>query len=134
MTRTYPDSDILIAAAKGNEDISEAAIALLEDPEREFVASTYTIFETLATALHNGFSDQAEFYERFFDDIEEWAITCEDVLATAYNESVDCGVHGFDAFHVAAAISLNADELVTGERSTSMLANTPNIHVVSMRT
>jgi hypothetical protein len=47
MTRTYLDANILIAAFQGEGDGAMAAIAALDDPDREFVVSDFLRLETL---------------------------------------------------------------------------------------
>jgi hypothetical protein len=41
MTRTYLDSGVLIAAARGTDDLAAAALALLSDTARVFVSSVF---------------------------------------------------------------------------------------------
>lgn len=41
MTRTFIDSGVLIVAARGEGAIAERALAILEDPNREFASSVF---------------------------------------------------------------------------------------------
>ncbi len=47
MKRTFVDSGVLIAAARGNEDVARQAMAVLDDPEREFASSPLVKLEVL---------------------------------------------------------------------------------------
>jgi predicted nucleic acid-binding protein len=106
MIRTYVDSDILIAAAKGNDTVSPIALAILSDPNREFVSSMYIVLETLASTAHNGYDLQCEFYEDFLSDVTDWAECTDDLMIAAFQHMVDEGMKTVDALHVACATSL----------------------------
>jgi predicted nucleic acid-binding protein len=47
MTRTYLDSGVLIAAARGNDEAATLAFALLADTSRVFVSSVFVRLEIL---------------------------------------------------------------------------------------
>jgi predicted nucleic acid-binding protein len=49
--RTFVDAGVLIAAARGGTEQSRRAMAVLDDPEREFVASPFLRLEVLPQAL-----------------------------------------------------------------------------------
>jgi hypothetical protein len=62
------DADVLIAAAKGTEDFSVAALAVLDDPDRSFVASDLVKLEVLPMPTFFGHARTVSFYEEYFDE------------------------------------------------------------------
>ena len=61
----YLDACIIIAAAKGTEELFDAALALIADPECDFIASRAVTLEAVAPPAAHGFTDQAEFAREF---------------------------------------------------------------------
>jgi predicted nucleic acid-binding protein len=51
--RTFIDSDVLIAAARGRSEQSKMAMQILDDPSREFVSSPFVKLEVLPKAIFN---------------------------------------------------------------------------------
>ncbi|MHB8763287.1 MAG: type II toxin-antitoxin system VapC family toxin [Deferrisomatales bacterium] len=133
MTRTFVDACVLIAAARGDHQVHEEAMAVLEDPKREFVASDFLRLEVLPKPLYNGYEAEAEFYKVFFSAAVDWAKTDEGLLADAYDEAVRNGLSAVDALHVVGAAAKGASELVTAERRTSPLLRSSTVKVVSIR-
>ena len=66
MKRTYVDSGVLIAAARGSGRLFDRATAILADPSREFVSSAYVRLETVPKAVFFNRTTEVEFYEEFF--------------------------------------------------------------------
>jgi predicted nucleic acid-binding protein len=53
MTRTFVDAGVLIAAATGRQPaLYRRAIAILDDPVRDFVASDFLRLEVLPKAIY----------------------------------------------------------------------------------
>jgi len=52
LTRTFLDAGILIAAVRGQEDEAARALAILADPERNFVTSNFLRMEVLPKAIY----------------------------------------------------------------------------------
>lgn len=50
--RTYVDAGVLIAAARGKDDVAVKAIQILDDPDREFVSSPFLRLEVLPKAVY----------------------------------------------------------------------------------
>ena len=63
--RTFLDSGVLIAAARGVDDTALQALRILDDPDREFVSSIFVKLEVLPKAIYNGFKEEATFYQSF---------------------------------------------------------------------
>lgn len=51
--RTFIDSGVLIAAARGRSEQSKRAMQILDDPSREFVSSPFVKLEILPKAIFN---------------------------------------------------------------------------------
>lgn len=115
MTRTYVDAGVLIAVARGFQFGSYRAVTVLEDPERIFVASALLRLEVLPKALYHRNHAEVALYEAFFAGVSVWAEPVERVVEIAEREAARHGLKALDALHVAAAILLGADELITTE-------------------
>jgi predicted nucleic acid-binding protein len=113
---TYVDAGILIAAARGGSEQSARAMAILDDPQRTFVASVFVKLEVLPQARFNRRMAEVEFYEAFFAEVSAWADDLEAVTTAALLEASQHGVEAVDALHVAAASLMGAAELVTTEK------------------
>ena len=96
MKRTYLDSSVLIQAVQGVD--GDKIAALLEDPEREFVAATFLKLELLP---------QPTFHKRKADEY---------LVAAALKEAGAVPLTAVDAIHVAAAKALKCDEFITAEK------------------
>lgn len=121
MKRTFVDAGVLIAAARGGTEQSRRAMAVLDDPEREFVASPFLRLEVLPQAVFNKRQAEVAFYETFFSAVTHWATDLAGIAEGAQREASTCGVEAMDALHVAAAASAGAVELVTTEKPTRAL-------------
>lgn len=132
MTRTFIDSGVLIAAARGEGVISERALEILEDPELEFVSSIFLKMEVLPKAVYNRQKAEVDFYEDFFDSVNKWATETEQIIQQAYQEATESGLGTMDALHVAAAVSLDAAQLITNEKLSKSIHRTKSIKVISI--
>jgi predicted nucleic acid-binding protein len=134
MIRTFIDSGVLIAAARGNDEVAGKAMAILDDPEREFVSSIFVKLEVLPKAVYHRMQREAEFYHTFFDAVTSWAGPLDGLVTEAYQEACDSGMAAMDALHIAAAESLGAIELVTTERAERPIHRTHRVKVLSINT
>ena len=66
--RTFLDSGVLIAAARGTDNTALLALRILDDPDRKFVSSIFVRLEVLPKAIYNGFREEAAFYQSFFEN------------------------------------------------------------------
>ena len=55
MIRTFLDSAVLIAAARGDETRSESALKVLEDPNRQILTGVFVRLEVYPKAAFNVF-------------------------------------------------------------------------------
>ena len=73
MKRTYVDSGVLIAAARGSGKLAERALSIISDTEaREFVCSDYVKLEVIPKPTYFGFIAEVNFYESFFSTVATW--------------------------------------------------------------
>lgn len=130
--RTYIDSGVLINAFSAIPTISFNANQVLDDSTREFASSAFVRLETLPKAIYNKQQEEAEFYETFFGSVEHWASDLVQITQTADRIARTYGLGGMDALHIAAALSISADEFVTTEKSTKPMHRVTEIRVISI--
>ncbi|MEH2382423.1 MAG: hypothetical protein V7K27_26645 [Nostoc sp.] len=73
MMISFIDSGVLVAAARSVGELSEKALSILEDSEREFADSVFVKLEVIPKAISNRQTKESEFYETFFSSITYWA-------------------------------------------------------------
>jgi predicted nucleic acid-binding protein len=111
--RTFLDSGVLIAAARGTDDTALQALQILDDLDREFVSSIFVKLEIHPKAIYNGFRDEAAFYQSFFEnDVELLVGFSEEMAEVAQQQAGKFGLSALDALHVAAALYAKVDEFV----------------------
>lgn len=133
MKRTFVDAGVLIAAVRGQPHVASQAMAILDDPEREFASSEFVRLEVLPKAIYHQQTAEVEFYQAFFAAVSHWAGPTEQIVRAAYEEACRSGLSAVDALHVAAAVALSADELVTTEKPSRPLHRTTAIKIVSIQ-
>lgn len=126
--RTFVDSGVLIAAARGDNEQSERAFSILDDPAREFVSSEFVKLECLPKSVYNRRFHEAEFYNEFFSNATIVPLTAE-LVQLAFFEAKEYGLSAIDALNVAAAIKGQADELVTTEKPSKPIHRTASVKV-----
>jgi predicted nucleic acid-binding protein len=131
--RTYLDSGVLIAAARGNHEVSTPALDVLSDPARLFVSSAFVRLEVLPKPRYLQRPTEAAFYETFFAAVTDWASISEALVEAAFGYATTYGLAALDALHVAAAISLRAEELVTTEQEGKPIHRVTRIRVISLK-
>jgi predicted nucleic acid-binding protein len=114
---TFVDSGVLIAAARGADEVARLAMTVLDDPDRIFASSALVRFEVLPKALRHQRDCEARFYETFFQSVSAWASISEPLAEEAFLQARNFDLHAMDALHIAAALSVGADEFITGEKS-----------------
>ncbi len=131
--RTFLDSGVLIAAARGTDEMALQALEILDDPNRAFVSSIFVKLEVLPKAVYNRFREEARFYESFFDnDVEFWVGFSDEMVEMAQQHAGKFGLGALDALHVAAAISAEVDEFITTEKPGKPLHRVKGIRVISI--
>lgn len=132
MKRTFIDAGVLVAAARGVGEISEKALEVLQDSDREFASSIFIKLEVLPKAIYNRQTDEAEFYETFFNAVTYWANDVERIIEEAYRIACTYGLASMDSLHVAAALLVGAEELVTTEKPTKPMYRVTGIQFISI--
>lgn len=132
LKKTYLDSGVLITAFRGVQSASLRANSLLNSSDRVFASSQFVKLEVLPKAIHHKQQDEAEFYETFFDAVSYWATDTEQITQDAYQLACNHGLAAMDALHVAAALLLKADELITTEKPTKPMHRVIGIRVISI--
>lgn len=69
---TFLDSNVLIGAWVANRSYSVKALALVDDPNREFVSSPFVRLETNAQAAYHRKKPELQFYETHFNSVRIW--------------------------------------------------------------
>lgn len=133
MKRTYVDSGVLIAAARGNGKLGEKALDVISDTEaREFVCSDYVKLEVIPKPTYFGRTAELAFYQSFFATVSIWLPFSVDHLEQALTEACVAGLHAIDAIHIVAAASSGCKEIVTSEKSTAAIHRTKLVTVLSI--
>ena len=88
MKRTYIDSGVLIAAARGNGKLAERALGVISDSQsREFVCSDYVKLEVVPKPTYYGRTEEVRFYETFFETVVAWLPFSAEHLHNAFTEA-----------------------------------------------
>ena len=130
-TRTYVDTNVLIAAFQGDTAANSAVASILDDPEREFVSSPFLRLETLRKPRYLQRKNEVDFFEAFFADADQ-VPTSDAQVARALDLAGTYDISAMDALHAAAALDAQADEFVTLEQSTKPLFRITTMRMVSL--
>jgi predicted nucleic acid-binding protein len=130
--KTYLDAGVLISAFRADGDLGQRAMQILDDQNREFVLSVFARLEVLPKAIYHQNIQEIQFYEAFFDSVHFWADDVENLVQDSYQISCQYGLAALDALHVAAALSIGAEELITTERRTKPMHRVSEIRVISI--
>ena len=131
--RTFIDSGVLLAAFKAGGELAENALAMLGDPERQFVTSDFVRLELLPKPLCYGNDAERRFYEAFFASVEQVVRASPTLVEEAQREAEAVGLSAVDALHVAAAKRAACDEFVAAEKLTKPLFRVAGIKVTTIR-
>lgn len=131
MKITYIDSGVLLSATDGVSRIAEKALGILGDLSLEFASSDFVKLEVMPKAVYNKQTEEAQFYEEFFSDVIYWANDLEQIVH-ANNIACKYGLAAMDALHIAAALSVDAEEFVTTEKPTKPMFRVTSIQVISL--
>lgn len=117
--RTFIDAGVLIAAARGDQELSERAMTALDDPAREYMSSDFVRLEVFSKAVFQKNFDEVEFYNVFFAAVRRMVRSSASLVREAQIEAERAGLSAVDALRVAAARRANAVEFVTVEKQQS---------------
>jgi len=129
LTRTFLDAGVLIAAVRGQEEEAARALAMLEAPERSFIASDFLKMEVLPKALYYQRPAEVALYERFFSQARLISVSAA-LVTQAYTEACTYGLSALDALHVTVAKAGGAEEFITTERTTTPLFRVAGIVII----
>jgi predicted nucleic acid-binding protein len=132
MTLTFVDSGVLIAAARGQGAVSQAAVDVLMDQHREFASSDFVRLEVLPKPTYFKLTAEVAFYEAYFSMVIHWAVVDELLIREAFQLASADGLSAIDALHIAAAIQVGAGEVVTSERSSKSLHRARGMKIVTI--
>ena len=132
MIKTYVDANALIAAFRGDHPTANAALELLGDSGRAFVASAYVRLETLRKPLFYRREDEVAFMETYFATVSLWVPTNDALAESALRLAAQLDLGAMDALHAAAALQAGADVFVTLERPTKPLFRVPGLKTMSL--
>ncbi len=116
MKISFVDSGVLIAAVRGAPEIVAEAREILLDPDISFASSAYVRLEVLPKASFHRQEKERAFYEGFFETVGHWAPIGESLIEEALEIASRAGLSALDSLHVAAALAVGADELITCEK------------------
>ncbi|MBW3539326.1 MAG: PIN domain-containing protein [Planctomycetes bacterium] len=124
---------MLIAAFRGDESLSDAALAVLADPGRILISSEFVRLEVLPKPVAYGRQDECEFYDTFFAAAKRIVRASRPLVQEAQAEAELYGLSAMDALHVAAAKRARCEEFITVESSTKPLFRVRELTVVSLQ-
>ena len=127
---TFIDSGVLITASQGTEDLSNQAIKAITLADREYASSKFIELEILPKALYHHQTNEVEFYQTFFSAVTYWAEDLEKIIDNSFKIASKYGLAAMDALHIAAAISVEAEEFITTEKPTKPMYPVTDLEVV----
>ena len=130
--RTFLDSGVLLTAWRGRN--AEVALAVMEDPQRQFCTSQLVKLELLPKPQFFKQEAEIEFYRTHFR-----AAIGEEPLSGELGEKAQelaarHGIAAVDALHLAAAIRQGAEEFITAEKPGKPMFRVRGITVKSIHT
>ncbi len=126
------DASVLIAAFRSDPPAALAAMGVLGDPRRVFIASQYLRLETLRKPMFYRREDEVAFMETYFAAVSHWVPTDDHLVRQALKLAVELDLGAMDALHGVAALRGGAEEFVTMERPLKPLCRIPGLRVVSL--
>jgi len=130
--RTFLDPGVLLTAWRGRD--AEAALAVMEDPQRQFCTSQLVKLELLPKPVFFKQEAEIEFYQTHFRMAKSEEPLSRELGQAAEELARQYGLAAVDALHLAAAIRQGADEFVTAEKPGKAMFRVPGITVKSIHT
>lgn len=128
--KTFLDSGVLLTAWKGQDP--EKALALLEDPGRDFVSSQFVKLELMPKAKFFKRKLEITFYEKFFARVAKIEPVTQLLAEDAEALAARYGLAAADAINLVAAIRLGAEQFVTTESTDKPMFRVKELQVVSL--
>ncbi len=131
--KTFIDPGVLITAWRGQGAEQKRALAVLNDPRREFVSSPFVQLEVLPRACYHQHPDEIEFYESYFANAHVWVTDCDQIAVDALDLARRFGLSPMESIHLAAALLAGAAEFVTAVCPPSPFSRVTGIAVLTVR-
>jgi predicted nucleic acid-binding protein len=129
---SYIDSGVLINAFRGDSSVSLQALLILDEPDRQFASSPFVQLETLPKSIYQRQIAEQDFYQTFFDNVKHWANDIVSIVPQAQIIAGKYGIAGMDALHIAAALSIGAEEFITTEKKTKPMFRVAELQMISI--
>lgn len=132
--RTFLDTGVLITAFCGEKELAKLAFAVIDDPDREFIASDFLMLELLPKPTFNKKADAVAFYNAYLSGVSEMMKTTPDMTDNALKLACQHGLTAIDAIHFQTAIEADVSEFVTTEKTSKPFfqINVPSLKVISL--
>lgn len=88
--------------------------------------------ETLPKATYHKQQAEVRFYKSFFSSVTLWATQLEEIVQSGNRLACTYGLAAIYVLHLAAALSVDAEEFVTTEKTTKPMHRVAEIRVVSI--
>ena len=75
---------------------------------------------------------EQDFYQIFFDSVKHWADNIVSIVPQAQTIAGKYGIAGMDALHIAAALSIGAEEFITTEKRTKPMFRVMGLQMISL--
>jgi predicted nucleic acid-binding protein len=131
--KTFLDSNVLITAFQGIDEIWQKAMEIIDDPEREFIVSDYLKLEVIPQPTFHQRHEEIQFMQAFFDSASIYVDATPSITAQAINLACRYSLGPMDALHAGTAVESEADVLVTLEKPDKPICQVQEISVVSLR-
>ncbi|BAQ63149.1 hypothetical protein GM3708_3555 (plasmid) [Geminocystis sp. NIES-3708] len=132
MIKTFIDSGVLIFAARGEGELAEKALSILEDSDREFASSIFIQLEILPKAIYNKKQTEINFYNTYFEAVSYWATDLEKIIKQGLEEASNYSTGAMDSLHIASAKLLEVDEFITNEKPNKSIHRSQSINIISL--
>jgi predicted nucleic acid-binding protein len=130
--KTFLDAGVLLTAWRGKD--AEAALMVMEDPQREFYTSSLVKLELLPKPAFFGQKTEIEFYQIHFQAVKGEEPLSRELGEKAGELARQYGLAAMDALHLAAAIRQGAKEFITTEKPGKPMFRVRGIAVKSIHT
>jgi predicted nucleic acid-binding protein len=130
--KTFLDAGVLLTAWRGQD--AEPALAVMEDPSRQFYTSQMVKLELLPKAAFFKQDAEIEFYQTHFRAAKGEEPLSRELGKKAEEIARQYGVAAVDALHLAAAIRQGAEEFITAEKPGKPMFRVRGISVKSIHT
>jgi hypothetical protein len=128
--KTFLDSGVLLTAWRGRD--AEAALAVMEDPRREFYTSQLVQLELLPKPAFFKQKAEVEFYQTHFREAKAVEPLGRELGEKAEEIARQHGLAAVDALHLAAAIRQGVEEFITAEKPGKPMFRVRGISVKSI--